>query len=1028
MKKAGNLLFSMTTAVILMTVFAISIAWATFIERDYGTATAHKLVYNAVWFQIVLWLVAVNISGNVVKYKLVNRKKWTILLFHIAFLFILAGGAITSYFGYEGMMHIREGASSNQLQLNETYLTLQADYMGVKKSVSKAISLTPRGNNQYNESLEIGATKVRMETELYIPNAAEKLMPASHGVPGVSLFIMDNRKGGHESELLQGEEVTIDNQSYSFNSGQPGTITFSEEDKQPAFMATDTVLVTGMMTRDTTVLLPGIRHLAKEKTIYRVGGQVFVIKSFLPSAQKSMTSVAENNSGVQGLVVSLSTDNQTKRLNLLNRGGEAVPVQTQLGDLNLTASFGAKSVELPFSVKLNDFILERYPGSNSPSSYASEVTVQNPDGSSFPYRIFMNHILKYKGYRFFQASYDRDERGTILSVSHDYWGTFFTYLGYLLMGIGMVLSLMNRNSRVHTLIRQGAEIRKLKRSSLGLITVFVLLTSSLPTSISAQTRSSSKAQHIKELNLLLVQNRNGRVEPFSTISSALMRKIHKSETYRDFSSTEVILGMLSNPAKWQQEKLIKVYNKELASQLGSSGEYISFQQLFENGRYKLRELANNAYHKEPGQRNQFDKEVINLDERVNICYQLFNHSFLKLFPLPGNHGDSWVTEQTLKQIGSNEHTTEPLTIYTSYLQAVQQAQTNGNWSQPDQLLLALKQYQLTNGGSIIPSQSKIRMENFYNQANLFGKLAIVYALLGSLLLLIQLVIFFRPQMKTRRINLAGMVLSLLIFAVYTFGLILRWYISGHAPWSNGYETMIFVGWATALAGLFLSRQSGITLAVTNLLAGIMLLVAGMSWLNPEITPLVPVLKSYWLIVHVAVITSSYGFLSIGALLGFLNLFLIIIRNPKNNQRLSLHIREITVVNEITLIIGVILLTAGSFLGGIWANESWGRYWGWDPKETWSLVTILIYAVVLHLRKIPGMKNNAIFNGLSILSFGSVLMTFIGVNYYLSGLHSYAQGEAPPVPSAVYITAIVILGMMVAAYVKEKNSPLARLSE
>ena len=140
MKKAGNILFSMTTAVILMTAFAVSIAWATFVERDYGTATAHKVVYNALWFQIVLWLVAVNITGNVVKYKLVTRKKWTILLFHVAFLFILAGGAITSYFGYEGMMHIREGASSNQLQLNQTYLTLEADYMGVKKSVSKASS------------------------------------------------------------------------------------------------------------------------------------------------------------------------------------------------------------------------------------------------------------------------------------------------------------------------------------------------------------------------------------------------------------------------------------------------------------------------------------------------------------------------------------------------------------------------------------------------------------------------------------------------------------------------------------------------------------------------------------------------------------------------------------------------------------------------------------------------------------------------------------------------------------------------
>ena len=205
----------------------------------------------------------------------------------------------------------------------------------------------------------------------------------------------------------------------------------------------------------------------------------------------------------------------------------------------------------------------------------------------------------------------------------------------------------------------------------------------------------------------------------------------------------------------------------------------------------------------------------------------------------------------LKRHGKSTNTAEPLSVYTNYLQAVQQAQTSGSWNQPDQLLLALKQYQLTNGGTIIPSRKKIRTEVFYSRANLFGKLAKTYSLFGLLLLILNLIFLFRPQMKLKRVNLGGMMISLLIFAVYTFALILRWYISGHAPWSNGYETMLFVGWATALAGLFLSRQSNITLAITNILAGIMLLVAGMSWLNPEITPLVPVLKSYWLIIHVA---------------------------------------------------------------------------------------------------------------------------------------------------------------------------------
>ena len=264
---------------------------------------------------------------------------------------------------------------------------------------------------------------------------------------------------------------------------------------------------------------------------------------------------------------------------------------------------------------------------------------------------------------------------------------------------------------------------------------------------------------------------------------------------------------------------------------------------------------------------------------------------------------------------------------------------------------------------------------------------------GLILLIVQLISIFRPQTKMTRLRQISFWFILVLFIIETAGLGIRWYISGHAPWSNGYESMIFISWATCLGGLVFAKRSEITLSLTTVLAGLTLMVAGMSWMSPEITNLVPVLKSYWLIVHVAVITASYGFLGIGALLGFLNLILMIFRNKHNKLRVNFTIKELVNITQIALMIGLLMLTIGSFLGGVWANESWGRYWGWDPKETWALVTIIVYTFVGHMHKIQGFKSNFAVSAGALLAFSSVLMTYFGVNYYLSGLHSYAQGEA-----------------------------------
>jgi cytochrome c-type biogenesis protein CcsB len=267
------------------------------------------------------------------------------------------------------------------------------------------------------------------------------------------------------------------------------------------------------------------------------------------------------------------------------------------------------------------------------------------------------------------------------------------------------------------------------------------------------------------------------------------------------------------------------------------------------------------------------------------------------------------------------------------------------------------------------------------------------------------------------------ILSWILFAgflLHTSGLGLRWYISGHSPMSNGYESMIFISWVTLLAGFIFSRRSAFTLPATSVLAGLTLLVAHMSFMDPEITSLVPVLQSYWLTLHVSVITGSYGFLGLGAILGIINLLLISLSNNGNRVRISETVDELSVINFKTLTLGLYFLTIGTFLGAIWANESWGRYWGWDPKETWSLITIIVYAFVTHSRQIPGLKDIYTFNILSLFAFSSVLMTYFGVNYYLSGLHSYAGGDPVPVPAFVYITVLLLVALSAAGYFKYRR--------
>lgn len=1020
MNKVFSFLFSMLFSVILLMIFAISIAYATFIENDYGTETAQALIYQAWWFELLLAVGAVNLAGSVVKYKLVNRKKWAILLFHLAFIVIIIGAGITRYFGFEGSMHIREGASNNQIVSEATYITLKATAPGTEVNDFTQVKFTPNTHNRYKETLKIDGKTVTVENELFVPNATETLVPDANGTPIIALIYSDKNIQRIDFLLNQNEKKTQGALSFGFETGEgSANVVFTGSGASLTMLSADTISVANMMGQAGEKLPPMVSHPVVPNKFYTLGNSLFVLKSYLPKAIPTLVQIPDETGegGVNAFTAKVTSGNETRKVNVFGRSGVFVePATCTINGIHLNLSYGPIVRDLPFSIYLKDFQLERYPGSNSPSSYASEIVLKDPTSSlEKPFRIFMNNILNYNGYRFFQSSFDRDEKGTILSVNQDYWGTMVTYIGYFLMIVGMVFTLVSPGSRFQKVIRLSSKLQAQRKAGKA-FALLVLLSLSAVMGNSAFAADISKDDHVKSFSRLLVQDHAGRIEPVHTLASDLLRKISKESTWEGLTPVELFIEMSANPEKWKNVAFVKVDNSELQKKLGVSGKYVSFGQMFDqSGNYRLNNLVQEAYNKKQTTRNKYDKEIINLDERLNICYQIFNGEFLKIFPVPNDSNKTWATPSTLPPTMNKTEYDFAASILKLYYDEFNQALASGNYAKPEEYLGYIKKYQSTHGADIMVSPTKVSLEIFYNKFNIFGKLAKTFALLGFVLLIFHFMLIFKPTASYSKFIKGGTVLIFLAFLLYTAGLGIRWYISGHAPWSNGYETMIYIGWATILSGFIFARRSPISLAVTTILTGIILFVAGMSWMNPEITNLVPVLKSYWLIVHVAVITASYGFLAMGALLGMLNLVLMIIRNPKNEKNIRFTILEVSYIIEMALMIGLLMLTIGSFIGGVWANESWGRYWGWDPKETWALVTVLVYTIILHLRKIPGLKSIIGLSSLALVGLSSVLMTFFGVNYYLSGMHSYGAGDPPPIPNALYISIVVIAALIFAAY-------------
>ena len=577
----------------------------------------------------------------------------------------------------------------------------------------------------------------------------------------------------------------------------------------------------------------------------------------------------------------------------------------------------------------------------------------------------------------------------------------------------MVMTLFSKKSRFNTVRKS---LKKMRDRTAAVVVSSALL---IPVASQAQEvipqAHISKAiapEHADLFSRMVVQDHKGRMKPIHTLSREIMRKVHRSESMDGLSADQIMLGMYVQPSDWTNVPVVKLgKHGKFAQLLGVQNGYAAYSAFFDStGSYKLRDEVRRVNALQPIDRGVFEKELIKVDERVNIMNMVFGGHLLKLVPKVGDANNTWVSTHSARH-GRNE-AEQPVAdrFFSAYKQALRESIETGEYSLSNKLLQELRQYQLEKGASVVPSQGKLDAEIFLNELNVFNRVALVYALLGVLFLFFMFYSVFKPQKRLRVVT--GILLTALLaaFAFHTLGLGLRWYIAGRAPWSNGYESMIYIGWTTVLAGSLFARKSLGGLAATMVLSATVLLVAMLSYMDPEITPLVPVLRSYWLSIHVSLEAGSYGFLMLGAVIGLINLLLMILLTKENEKRIHRMVKEMSYLSEMTLIAGLFMISIGTYLGGVWANESWGRYWGWDAKETWALVTILVYAFILHMRLIPKLGGLYAYNFASIFGLASVIMTYYGVNYYLSGLHSYAAGDPVPVPQWVYIAVACIVAI------------------
>lgn len=626
-----------------------------------------------------------------------------------------------------------------------------------------------------------------------------------------------------------------------------------------------------------------------------------------------------------------------------------------------------KSHALPFTVTLQSFDIQTYPGTPAPMDFISRIVVDNGDGEPVAGTVSMNHVFSHRGYRFYQSGYDAQGRGAIFTVAHDPWGIGVTYVGYGLLLVGMLGVLLDRRTAFRALLRQAA----LKRS----VALFIVMLAA-STAIASDEQAPSLPRDIaSEMGDLYILH-NDRICPFQTFARQFTAKLYGKTSYKGLSAEQVATGWIFFYDNWKNEPMIKIKNGNVRHILDIEGKYASLEDFY-------RTVSTGAMQQAIDSLQAIDDQATlralgEADERYQIANMVAAGTMVKLFPLQREDKLEWYSHGSLDI--PHDIDDGKWLFMRSGMDYLYEMIARQDWDGARQFIAKLKKYQVKECGEMAPSQLTFKAEKLYNSMEWDRPLAMALATLGIVLFIIACHCLSRSRQLPRWARLTAMAVLVLSLAYVTTALALRWVVSGHVPMSNGYETMQFMAWATIVITLVLSRRSTMVLPFGILTAGLALMVASFGESNPQITQLMPVLASPLLSIHVAVIMIAYtllAFLMLGGVMA-----VILRRDRAVAQRLH-------VIGQIILYPAVFLLTVGVFIGAIWANVSWGTYWSWDPKEVWALITLIIYALPLHQQSLPKFSKPMLFHVYCIVAFLSVLVTYFGVNFILGGMHSYA---------------------------------------
>ena len=643
---------------------------------------------------------------------------------------------------------------------------------------------------------------------------------------------------------------------------------------------------------------------------------------------------------------------------------------------------GMKEEKLPFSLCLQKFEAKMHDGTNAVADYSSKFTVIDGDDKSEG-EVSMNNIYSHQSYRLYQSSYDEDGKGSVLAINADPYGIPVTYTGYALLFISLVWMLFDPKGGYRKLLKSPL----LKKGAL--ITALILSMGNIQTlhaepatgNLQNAVLPKETAEKFGELHILY----NDRICPVQTFALDFCKKIYGARSYQGLTAEQVLSGWVFYGNTWANEPFIKIKSGEMKTAMNLP-DYASLNTFFnrEMGGYTIGQYVQEYYN---GQQDKFHQQAADIDGKIQIIMELREGISLKVLPytftknVKATKDHSFIKAGTttwfspvdkLPQAVEHQHALYIRNVF-SLLNGDVKA---GNTSRVNEFFVKMKKYQEVSSGNSLPTATQYKAERI-NNAFPFATILFMANLTLGFIALFYTIYRMTKKKEIKVLNIALPILLGVSFLALTFGLALRWIISGNIPMSNGYESMLTVAWLVMLISILMQLRIRIVMVFGFLISGFFLLVSHINQMDPAIGQMMPVLNSPLLSIHVSIIMMSYALLSLTFICGIMG---ICMRS---------HGDELQALSRVFLYPALTCMGFGIFIGAIWANVSWGNYWSWDSKETWALITFMIYAVVVHTQSLPVFRKPLVYHIYITLAFLSIAMTYFGVNYFLTGMHSYA---------------------------------------